>query len=93
MPGAWQVLHMVNHTTVGKDSVLFEAIVQLSLPGLDKLNRASILDPIVGICCNLGDISTSCSRGKDLLCCRSAKCSGCSRCRPQALLGAETALI
>merc|ERR1712146_617147 len=38
----------------GKDSVLFEAIVQLSLPGLDKLNRASILDPIVGICCNLG---------------------------------------
>lgn len=45
---------MVNHTTVGKDSVLFEAIVQLSLPGLDKLNRASILDPIVGICCNLG---------------------------------------
>jgi len=51
------VLHMVNHTTVGKDSVLFEAIVQLSLPGLDKLNRASILDPIVGICCNLGRLS------------------------------------
>jgi len=53
------VLHIVNHVTVGKDSVLFEAIVQLGLPGLDKLNRAAILDPIIGICANLGRKSVS----------------------------------
>jgi len=53
------VLHIVNHVTVGKDSVLFEAIVQLGLPGLDKLNRAAILDPIIGIFSNLGRASIS----------------------------------
>ena len=47
------LLHVINQVTVGKHSVLFEAIVQLKLPGLDKLSRAAILDPFVGVVMNL----------------------------------------
>eukprot|EP00656_Telonema_subtile_P018955 TRINITY_DN2029_c0_g1_i1.p1 TRINITY_DN2029_c0_g1~~TRINITY_DN2029_c0_g1_i1.p1 ORF type:complete len:787 (+),score=174.81 TRINITY_DN2029_c0_g1_i1:124-2484(+) len=55
------ILHVVNQVTVGKHSVLFEAIVQLKLKGLDKLSRSGILDPVVGTTINLHYASQVCS--------------------------------
>ncbi|KAH9296480.1 hypothetical protein KI387_040068, partial [Taxus chinensis] len=59
------IIFVLNHTTSTADAENFDNALRQQGQSLEKLNRAMILAPLVGIVLNLADVTTSLHHGME----------------------------